>query len=100
MTTFGAGLGATRAPGLACPARGEARARSSNGRRPDMARVERRYGFSLCSSTRRFCARPAAIALVATGLDGPYPCATIRDGATPLRARYARTAAARADDSR
>src|SRR5512135_2867645 len=60
----------------------------------------RRGQGNLCSSTRRFWARPAAVAFDATGLDGPNPRATMRDGAIPLRARYARTAMARARDSR
>src|SRR5437879_8274795 len=59
----------------------------------------RRYG-SLWSSTRRFCARPPAVVLGAMNPLAPYPFATIRSGDTPLRARYARTEAARACDSR
>src|SRR5207245_7911114 len=55
------------------------------------------YG-SLCSSTRRFCARPAIVVFGAIGVREPYPRASMRVGLTPLRARYARTAAARACD--
>src|SRR5213080_1969557 len=53
---------------------------------------------SWCSSTRRFCARPAAVVLGAIGLAGPYPLATMRLGVTPRVARYIRTASARACD--
>src|SRR2546425_381201 len=59
----------------------------------------RRYG-SLCSSTRRFCARPAAVVFGATGLPGPKPRAVMRVGLTPFAARYARTALARASERR
>src|SRR5260221_189811 len=52
------------------------------------------------SSTRRFCARPVAVVFGATGCDAPYPLLTIRSGVTPLLARYARTASARACDRR
>ena len=46
----------------------------------------RRQG-SLCSSTRRFCARPPAVLLGAMWPDAPYPLASMRTGGTPLRAR-------------
>src|SRR2546425_5826229 len=59
----------------------------------------RRYG-SLCSSARRFCARPAAVVFGATGLPGPKPRAVMRVGLTPFAAKYARTALARASERR
>src|ERR1700761_4091847 len=37
--------------------------------------------------TRRFCARPAAVELSATGLAGPYPVAVTFAGATPCDVR-------------
>src|SRR5205807_6789295 len=63
-----------------------------------LLRAQRDQG-NWCSSTRRFCARPAAVVLVAIGFAAPYTFATIRPGATPLLPRYARTASARACDS-
>src|SRR2546429_5490079 len=53
-------------------------------------RAERAQG-NCCSSTRRFCARPAAVVLAAIGFAAPYPFATMRLGATPLLPRYARS---------
>src|SRR3989442_13182094 len=61
-------------------------------------RGERDQG-NWCSSTRRFCARPAAVVLAAIGLAAPSPFAIMRLGATPLLPRYARPASARACDS-
>src|SRR2546422_2229986 len=76
--------------------------RQHGGQQPEpshvSSRAERAQG-NWCSSTRRFCARPAAVVLAAIGLAAPYPFATMRLGATPLLPRYARTASARACDS-
>jgi hypothetical protein len=46
-------------------------------------------------STRRFCCRPAAVALLATGTASPIPTAVTRDGSIPAAIRAARTEAAR-----
>src|SRR6266567_820709 len=55
------------------------------GRRTYRGPARRRYG-SLCSSTRRFCARPATVLLGAMYPEAPYPLAVMRAGVTPLRA--------------
>lgn len=43
--------------------------------------------FVRLSSTRRFCARPAGVALSATGTLEPYPLAVRRAAATPFDTR-------------
>ena len=50
-------------------------------------------------STRRLSARPAALALSATGVDSPLPVARRRLPATPASSSTRRTASARRCDS-
>jgi hypothetical protein len=50
-------------------------------------------------STRRFCCRPVAVSLLATGSDFPCPTAVIEVGSIPWFMRYARTEVARFSES-
>ena len=57
------------------------------------------FGSMTRSSTRRFFARPSAVALSATGRSGPKPCATSRSAGTPRFTSAFTTAAARRCES-
>jgi hypothetical protein len=50
--------------------------------------------------TRRFFARPSAVALSAIGFSAPSPCAVMRSGATPLATSAFFTLSARACEIR
>ena len=67
---------------------------------PPVAAVGESGQLIRVSSTRRFCARPAAVLFDAIGLLGPKPAAVSRSAATPFEIRYWRTDSARAADSR
>src|SRR5205085_3556102 len=52
--------------------------------------------LSTWNATRRFLSRPAAVALLPKGREGPKPRAASRPAATPRLIRYPTTASARA----
>jgi len=56
-------------------------------------------GLLMITSTRRFCCRPAAESLPATGSLSPFPNAESRIAPIPCPARYAFTESARRSDS-
>jgi hypothetical protein len=78
VRTFSAPAGGEAATGRACCPRQRSASQSS-----------------IVTSTRRLIARPAAVSLVATGLDSPLPTELMRLKLTPVEFRYAPTAAAR-----
>jgi hypothetical protein len=49
-------------------------------------------------STRRFCARPWSVSLLAIGRSWPCPFEVMRPASTPWLARYSRTVAARRNE--
>jgi hypothetical protein len=53
------------------------------------------YFGAVAISTRRFSARPLAVALSATGRDAPKPCGTRRLASTPCAFSHAMTEIAR-----
>jgi len=56
------------------------------------------FYFAGATSTRRFSARPFAVALSATGRVAPKPCGTNRFAATPFAVSHDTTDAARASE--
>ena len=66
-----------------------------NRRYPDTICV----GTSICSSTRRFCALPATVPLLAIGRSRPMPSTSICSCLTPRPCRTSRTAFARRSES-
>lgn len=80
---------------------GEEQLRPSH--RPDARGLVRKTAYAVvdCSriSTRRFCARPAAVSLLARGWFSPRPIACRRAAGTPSRLSSASTAAARRCES-
>ena len=64
------------------------------------SRARQRDYWSRFISTRRFCARPAAVVFGPMKFVGPYPTAVNMLAGTPLLTRYAITASARWRDRR
>src|SRR5690606_39622583 len=101
------GVSSTRLTTVLCGAAGVAQARytpfcctTARRCRRDPFRGPAAYSARLiCSSTRRFSARPSAVLLLATGRSAPAPATVIIVRSTPCWIRNSRTDTARASDN-